>query len=195
MHIHCFSHLFIKSNGTNQFSIEFFFCVCLYKICRSIQLGGHSCGAHLCFALFDKLINELPSMISIIKSVYLFCGTYDVFEARHWPVVNPNNILSVNETNSLTLSPILYDIHKWAEVINQSNVKTPTAFHLYTVENDAPKLVGITYCMERVLGLNGYPNYDLTMVKNYDHFSIVEDLSKPDFFITKQIIAEAKSFL
>lgn len=144
-------------------------------------------------ALFDKLVQESPTMTAIIKAMYLLCGVYDVFEIQHWPVVNANGILSLNENNSLRLSPILYEINKWTETLKQSDAGVdPTAIHLYTVEYEAPKLLGQTYSMERVLALNEYPNFDLTMVKEHDHFSIAEDLSKSEFLITKQIIADAK---
>lgn len=158
-----------------------------------IQLCGHSAGAQLCMALFDKLVRESPAMIANITAMYLLCGVYDVFEVQHWPVVNSNGILSLNENNSLRLSPILYEINKWVEAIKQFSIGViPTAIHLYTVEYEAPKLLGQTYSMERVLALSEYPNFDLTLVKNHDHFSIAEDLSKSEFLITKQIITEAK---
>lgn len=143
-------------------------------------------------ALFDKLIEETPSLTSMIKSMYLFCGSYDTVEIRISPYINVNNIFALDEDGALRLSSYLYDFQKWIETVKQND--TPTALHLYSVEYDAPKLVGQTYCMERVLGLYGYPNYELQMVKESDHFQIVENLSKPDFFITKQIISEAKSF-
>lgn len=137
-------------------------------------------------------------MTSIVKSLYLISGIYDVCEIRNMPMVNPNNILSLDENNVLRLSPILFEFDKWAAAAAIQNdamtISTATAIHLFVAANDAPKIVGQSYCLERLLASIRYPNYHLVLVENTDHFDIAENLSKPDFFITKQIISEARSF-
>lgn len=160
-------------------------------------MGGHSSGAHLAACLFDKLVQQSPSLTSIVKSLYLISGVYDVSEARYMPTVNPNNILSLDENNVLRLSPILFEFDKWAAVATRNAATATaaaTAIHMFVGTNDAPKLVGQAYCLERLLAFNRYPNYDLVVMENIDHFDIVENLSKADFLITKKIIDEAKLF-
>lgn len=119
------------------------------------------------------------------------------------PTVNPNNILSLDENNVLRLSPILFEFDKWvtattaaaaASSTQNATPATATAIHLFVGTNDAPKLVGQSYCLERLLAFNRYPNYDLVLIENIDHFDIVENLSRADFLITKKIIDEAKLY-
>ncbi|XP_055319834.1 kynurenine formamidase isoform X2 [Sitodiplosis mosellana] len=160
---------------------------------RCIQLGGHSAGAHLATCLFDNLVKQSPPLTPIVKSLYLISGVYDVFELQYMPTVNPNNILSLDENNVLRLSPMLFDFDKWAAVAAAAR-SDATAIHLYVGTDDAPKLVGQSYCLERLLAHHQYPNYRLVMIENTDHFDIVENLSHADFAITKDIINEAKSF-
>lgn len=149
-----------------------------------IQLAGHSAGAHLAACLFDKLVQQ--SSASIVKSLYFISGVYDVSELRYMPSVNPNNILSLDENNGLRLSPILFDLDKWTAA--------STAVRIFVASHDAPKLVGQAHCFERLLAMHRHPNHRLLQIENTDHFDIVENLSKRDFFITQQIINEAKLF-
>lgn len=146
----------------------------------------------LCF--FNKLVHESSPFISIIKSINLFAGIYDLYEFRYMNAINPNNIFSLDENNVFTLSPILFDFHKWTAAVTTSDAATATAINIYVAMNDGPKIVGQAYCLERVLGLNDYPNYELIAMKNIDHFDIVENLSKPNYSITKRIISEAKLY-
>lgn len=108
------------------------------------------------------------------------------------PTVNPNNILSLDENNALRLSPMLFDFDRWAAAA--ASRSDATTIHMYVGTDDAPKLVGQAYCLERLLAHQQYPNYRLVMIENTDHFDIVENLSHADFSITKDIINEAKAF-
>lgn len=160
---------------------------------RCIQLAGHSAGAHLAACLFDNLVKQSPPLTPIVKSLYLISGVYDVSELRYMPTVNPNNILSLDENNVLRLSPMLFDFDKWVAAAAAAR-NDGTAIHLYVATNDAPKLIGQSYCLERLLAHHQYRNYRLVMIENVDHFNIVENLCDADFSITKDIIDEAKLF-
>lgn len=96
---------------------------------------------------------------------------------------------------------MLFDFNKWTAAAkacnsNDSNneMATGTRIHLFVGANDAPKLVGQAYCLERLLAYHQYPNYHLVLMENTDHFDIVENMSKSNFLITKDIINEAKLF-
>lgn len=165
--------------------------------------------------MFNKLIDQTSSMISIVKSLHLISGNlyiliiyhllslfkwfvfftlgiYDVYEAQSLKVVNPNNILALNENNVLSLSPILFDFNKWIAAVKHASV-APTAIHLYVGSNDAPKLIGQAHCLINLLNYYQYPNFDLISLQNIDHFDIVEKMAQSNFSITKRIIAEAFS--
>ncbi|XP_031622293.1 kynurenine formamidase [Contarinia nasturtii] len=160
---------------------------------RCVQIGGHSAGGHLAACLYDNLVQQSPSLTSIVKSLYLISGVYDICELRYMPTVNPNNILSLDENNVLRLSPILFDFDKWITVA-ASEGNSVTAIHMYVGSKDAPKLVGQSYCIERILAHYLYPKFRLIMIETTDHFDIVENLSQANFLITKDIINEAKTF-
>lgn len=209
-------------NGPRYTAIRFYDCVPYQELCtlvfwswqlslsctnirflfRCVQIAGHSAGAHLAACLFDGLVQQSPPLTSIVKSLYLISGIYDVSEVRYMPTVNPNNILSLDENNVLRLSPILFEFDKWAAAARNGTTSTSTpttatatSIHLFVGTNDAPKLVAQSYCLERLLAFNRYPNYELVVMENIDHFDIVENLSKADFFITKKIIDDAKLFV
>lgn len=154
-------------------------------------MAGHSAGAHLAVCLYNGLVQQAPLSMSIVKSLYLIAGVYDLSEIRFMPGVNPNNILSLDDRNVLKLSPIAFDYDKWTEL--QTNAST-TAIHLFIGTNDAPKLIEHSHQLDKLLTTTKMPDHHLIVMNDYDHFNIVEDLSQSEFLITKMIIDEAKRF-
>lgn len=158
------------------------------SISRGIQLAGHSAGAHLAICLFNNLVQQSNALMSIVKSLYLISGVYDLREVRFMPTANPNNILSLTDDNALKLSPICFDYDKWTK----SNAMT--TIHLFIGSNDAPKLIEHSNTLNELLDAHQLKNHRLLVLDGYDHFNIVEDLAKADFTITKAIIDESKLF-
>lgn len=156
---------------------------------RGIQLAGHSAGAHLALCLFDGLIEKGFTFKSIVKSLYLFGGVYDLREPQFMPSINPDNkILSLDDANTSKLSPIFFDYRKWTE--SQKDI----AIYLFVGTNDAPKLIEQSHQFDKLLSANHTLKHTLFIMNDYDHFDAVEDLSKSNYFITRMLIDEAKHF-
>lgn len=152
-------------------------------------MAGHSAGAHLALCLFDGLMRKGFTSKSIVKSIYLFGGVYDLRELRFLPSINSNNkILSLDDANTSKLSPIFFDYRKWAEI--QKDI----AIYLFVGTNDAPKLIEQSHQLDKLLSTNHTLKHKLVIMDDYDHFDVVEDLSKSNYFITRMLIDEAKHF-
>lgn len=131
-------------------------------------------------------------MTSIVKSLYLISGIYDLSEARYVPTVNPNNILSLNDSNAVALSPIHFNFNRW--VTAQSDYIIP-AIYFYVAANDPPKLIEQSHFMNEMLTTQYHlSKCRFILMNNYDHFDIVEELSKSEYIITRTIIDETKFF-
>lgn len=152
-------------------------------------MAGHSAGAHLATCLYDKLVQS--ALTTIVKSLYLIAGVYDLSEIRYMPTPNPNNILSLNDANVMKLSPITFNFNEWVKVQTNTSI---TAIYLFIGTNEAPKLIEQTKQMDKLLSMHQWPKLQLIEMNGYDHFNIVEDLSKPEFQIVQIIIDEAKQF-
>lgn len=152
-------------------------------------MAGHSAGAHLALCMFDGLIQKGFTSNSIVKSLYLFGGIYDLREPRFMPSINPDNkILSLDDANTLQLSPILFDYRKWTEI--QKDI----AIYLFVGTNDAPKLIEQSHQFDKLLSTNHTLKHKLFIMDGYDHFDAVEDLSKSNYFIIRMLIGELKHF-
>lgn len=152
---------------------------------RGIQLSGHSAGAHLAFYMLDRLVER--TMASLVKSMYLISGVYDLCELRFTSMANANNILSLDDQSSVQLSPLRYDFGKWAPLPLPS-------INVYIGEHDPPKLIEHSHHLNERLNVHRIAGARLFVMEHYDHFNIVEELAKPEYQITRTIIDDAKSF-
>lgn len=172
------------------FMLISFYCIFVFGFfsiyVRGIQVAGHSAGAHLAVCLFNYLAtNNTITKLSIIKSLYLISGVYDVNELRYTKSVNENNILKINDTNCQQLSPLYFDFTQWTKY----NVK----IYLFIGNDDTPKLLDHSNRLHQLLQQNKCVSH-LHQLDNYDHFHIVEELCRSDFIITKSIINDVFSF-
>lgn len=150
---------------------------------RLIQIGGHSVGAHLAMYMYNHLVQSNNPHRSIVKSLHLICGVYDVSELRYTDTANENNILQITDDNCEKLSPIFFNYTVWAT--------DDVHIHVYAAPNDCTKLIEHSRRLHETLRLNKCNNR-LVMMDGLDHFDIVEKLNDADYEINTAIVDELK---
>ena len=147
-----------------------------------IYLSGHSAGAHLCAMVFgSKWFNDLPPHDkNLFKGVFFLGGIFDLTDLRKTSVNDP---LNMNENEAKENSPLLLDSFKWP------NVKA------YTIAggDESPIFIsqGIAYAEK--LKQAGILHSEFKLLKDIDHFNLVEDLAKEDYQLTKFMINAMKT--
>lgn len=134
--------------------------------------------------MYNHLVQIDHSNLSIIKSLHLIASVYDLNELRHSNAINPNNILSITEENWKILSPHYFSFIKWA-----ANDKL--MIRLYIGDADTPKLIEQTKNIQKIFQQFNINNQS-KILKNFDHFDIVEELSNEQHEIVIDIINESK---
>lgn len=148
---------------------------------RLIQIGGHSAGAHLAMHMYNHLIETNNALRSIVRSLHLICGVYDVSELRYTDTANENNILQITDDNCEKLSPLFFNYTVWAS--------DDLRIHVYAAPNDCTKLIEHSQRLHETLLLNEC-NSRLVMMDGHDHFDIVEKLYEADYEINIAIVGE-----
>lgn len=146
---------------------------------RHIIYSGHSAGAHLILCMIDKLLNRISGPLRI-HSIYLISGVYDLNELQYTNN-NENNMLSINDSNVDLLSPLKFDFTEWSK----HNVN----INIYVGQYDSPTF--IRQSMELFLRFSNGFEIDFKLLKEYDHFEIVEHLSQKTYEITRSIIGSS----
>lgn len=165
---------FLKKNVFSPFHL----------IHRFIQIGGHSAGGHLAICMYNYLVQSHNPHRSIVKSLHLICGVYDVSELRFTDTANANNILKVTDDNCKKLSPIYLNYTIWAS--------DGVRIHVYAAELDCSKLLEHSQRLHEIL-LQYKCNSRFRMMDGLDHFDIVEKLAEPNYEINTEIMKELKS--
>lgn len=136
--------------------------------------------------MFDHLVRTAHPHVSIVRSIYLIAGVYDLSELRYSNAINPNNILSITDANCRKLSPYFFDYTAWTAITSG----TEFIVHLYIGDSDAPNLANHTNEMHNILTRNRCAN-ELIILNDFDHFNIVEQLSNGKHEIVAAIVSEA----
>lgn len=149
---------------------------------KSVSFIGHLSGAHLITYLFShEMITRLGDKFKLLKKSYLISGVYDLSELRGTKAVNRDNLLSIDDGNVETLSPIKHSF----DHVKCFNV----SFDAYVGSEESPTLQKQT--REFVAHLKQaklHANFHL--MDGLDHFNIVEKLSEINYEITQAIIKD-----
>lgn len=147
-----------------------------------VNIAGHSSGAHLLISLVDRLIIEDHPKLGLIQTIYPISGVFDLTELRFTDVANPNNILGLHDSNVVEYSPMFFDFSKWDSF--------PVRIKLFVGEYETPRFIqqSIDFQKQLSTGCTSADKCTIQLVRNYDHFNIVSDLSKAMFEITQTII-------
>ncbi|XP_055549494.1 kynurenine formamidase [Wyeomyia smithii] len=147
-----------------------------------ISFAGHSAGAHLIAAMMDSdFVETAGSDIRLIKDLYLISGVYVLEELRYTKAVNANNLLGLDQSKAINLSPL----HLQYTHLAGLNLR----LHFYVAENDSAKFKQMTGNMCIHMQNCGI-GYTLAQLPGLDHFDIVEKLSEENFIITREILEQ-----
>ncbi|CAD7085980.1 unnamed protein product [Hermetia illucens] len=146
---------------------------------KAVSIVGHSAGAHLAIAAFDKEIVGLPS-INLVRSVYLVAGLYDLGVIVN-SSVNENNKLTLDESNVQQLSPMLFDY----SYLKGHKLK----IHVFAAEHESPVFIEQAKGMTKQLEKFGVDS-QYKCLPGVDHFEIMENFEKNDFELTHLLLEE-----
>ena len=144
---------------------------------KQLSIAGHSAGAHLLACVMTKeFVDSLHESVRV--SAFYISGVYDLQELRLLKAANENNILSLDETNVVELSPQFYNFSH----LKDRGIKS----YVFVGEFESPKFI------EQSRNFAEGPFKSLSSVKfdvlkGLDHFDIVEKLSENDYEISKLI--------
>ncbi|GJQ73028.1 hypothetical protein Trydic_g1662 [Trypoxylus dichotomus] len=171
---HCRLHDIVKEI---QLAIKKCLNYALENKARSISIGGHSAGAHLAISLFpDFYLNLTAEERVILKSIFLIGGIYNLI-----PLVKTtmNEPLKLTAEDAESLSPMFWNF----EAIAENSPK----FFLIVSENDSPAFVKQTQLFSDNLKKQRI-QYEYILLKELDHFDIMERMIDKDYDIVKFIV-------
>lgn len=152
---------------------------------RHISFAGHSAGAHLLAAMLDRtFVATVGDEIELLKHVYLISGVFRLDELRFTKAVNEKNLLSLNDANVISLSPINMDFKH----LSGCGIK----FHIYVGKNESNVFKQMSEDMHKYLNKFGVAS-TLHILQNLDHFDIVEKLADEGYALTRDIVENIKS--
>lgn len=135
---------------------------------------GHSAGAHL----LAMLLNEDFQGHSLIKNYFLISGIYDLREIWKNPAMDENEQLKLNEEDVELLSPVLFKefckAHK-------------PLLHILYAENDSDSFKGQSVAFRKHVENVGFEVLE-KQFDDWDHFEIVEELSRKESRISKYMM-------
>lgn len=145
-----------------------------------ITFAGHSAGAHLLARILHspEVIN--PQRSQMCWALVFLCGIYDLREIYNLEMVNPKNILSLDERNAEGLSPMLWsysDVGSWRS----------TRIYVVVAEHDSPTFIEQSRRYTEVLKKAGF-RATYKLFQKYDHFDIIEETAIDDSDITRYLI-------
>lgn len=164
----------------HSFTIFLFLFVYLFS---GIRIAGHSAGAHLTVWLMNYLIRNSHKHSHLIRTLYLVAGIYDLTELRFNNAENEQNILDLNDENTVHLSPMFFSFDQW----RNANVD----IKIYLAEFDAPKFGEQNKCLYEILRRSQL-NVESNVLRDVDHFNLVEKLAEENYELTKLIINDSK---
>jgi arylformamidase len=149
---------------------------------KSVSFIGHLSGAHLITSILQKNFIDLvgPEKFKIVKNAYLISGIYDLKELKDTKCANRDNLLSLNDLNVTSLSPINGNFHD----LKEFSIK----FSFFVGGDESPTLQQQSSDMVKHLSSFGL-NAIFKTIENVDHFNIAEKLSENDYEITKSVLS------
>jgi len=147
--------------------------------CRQLTFVGHSAGAHLILCMVNDLLKNAQEPLRI-HALYLLSGIYDLTELQHTSI-NQDNILSIDVNYVDELSPLKFDFKKWS--------KQRFVVKVYVAEHDSPTFINQSYDLSGRLQEEKL-EVKHRLIKNCDHFDIVEKLSDRSFEISQDLIMD-----
>lgn len=143
---------------------------------QNVVLIGHSAGAHLIMSALERDFNT--PKLSLISAIFLISGLYDL-RNLHKTNINKLNILGLTEEIEISLSPILKNYLHLKQFYIQ--------FFIYVAENDTPTFVKQSFEFHHLLSRFNLKS-EIFVIKDCDHFDIVENLMQCDYEITINIL-------
>lgn len=146
---------------------------------KSLSIAGHSAGAHLLACGLTE--NFMKSLNDVKLANYFISGIYYLNELKDLETSNPNNILSLNEGNWKKLSPQFYDY---------SHLKTEKVKNYVIAGADESKMFQRHSTKFANEALND-TKVELKILKNIDHFDVLEKFTESDYELTQLVIGNA----
>ena len=115
----------------------------------------------------------------MFKGVFFLGGIFDLTDLRKTSVNDP---LNLSEKEAKENSPLLLDTFKWP------NVK------VYTIAgaDESPVFISQGIAYTEKLKQDGVLQCEFKLLKDTDHFNLVEDLAKEEYQLTKYMIKAMK---
>lgn len=143
-----------------------------YLWIRGIYIGGHSAGAHLAISLLQSLSTQDQELI---KGAFLISGVYDLIPLLSTDV---NDALKLDIGTARQLSPMSQ------QFMENRKMKV----FVIVGESDTPAFKQQAELFHRRIHGQGIKS-QFIMVKEVDHFDIVEQLNNENYEITRLIIS------
>lgn len=131
-------------------------------------------------SLTKEFADSIEADVKIFN--YFISGVYDLSELRILKAANENNILSLDDSNHRQLSPQFFDFN----FLQSHNMKN----FVFAGEYESSKFKEQSENFAKI-ALKGIQNVKFEIIKDRDHFDIVEKLSENDYEITKLIVENA----
>ncbi|XP_030758229.1 kynurenine formamidase-like [Sitophilus oryzae] len=143
---------------------------------KGVHLVGHSVGAHLVACMFNNFIPNLSyDDQSLIKSVFLLCGIYDLSPL---PQTEINKPLNLTDKESKAVSP------QFMTLSSPEHMK----FYVIVAEYDAPPFREQTEKFHKKLKESGFQS-TYRLLKGDDHFTVIERLVDEEYDLTQLILS------
>lgn len=143
---------------------------------KSLSVAGHSAGAHL---IACGLTRNFVDSISDVKITNFFIsGVYYLDELRHLKAANENNVLSLTNENWKRLSPLFFD---FSHLVGE-NIKN------YVLVGDHESKKFQEHSTKFANDTLKETNVELKIMKDIDHFDIVEKLVDSEYELTILIL-------
>lgn len=115
----------------------------------------------------------------LIKNYFLISGIYDLREIWKNPAMDSNDLLKLDETSVMELSPILS---------RSLSSNKDTFIHILYGEHDSPSFKSQSIAYGKFLESLKF-NVKVEDFPNWDHFEIVEELSRKESKIIEYIFS------
>lgn len=146
---------------------------------KAVYIGGHSAGGQLVAFLYHRVIPTLPSQQRcIIKELFLISGIYDLIPLIP---INVNEKLQLDLATARACSPMYMDIHG-------DGGRSHIVCNILVGEYDPPKFIEQSREYYEMLRDIAKVKAEFRLMKECDHFSIVERMAEENYEITQMIL-------
>ncbi|CAH0559482.1 unnamed protein product [Brassicogethes aeneus] len=161
--------------GNIEAAAEYCLKYCRRNGSRGMHFAGHSAGAHLVAKIFNNYLQKIPlTDQKLFKSAFLLSGIFDLTPLLK---TSYNSALKLDEECAKKASPMFQDFYR----------SPSSKFYVIAAEYDPPafrKQAELFH--EKLVSLEIDSTHRI--IKNVDHFDIIENLSLECFDLTKFII-------